>query len=155
MLTQYRKWMSMQNHFKVSAQRNPKCWFCSSGCKKKKTTFLHSCDFFRLRLKKSLGWPIKRIFHWKRYNCLGFLLGLNSVASFECQHFFLFFWMIEHTSRHAQRNAQAMQCPKKKKKRATSHTKGLNMLNVHNSTIRNDLSMTYLEGLPRESLFSL
>lgn len=48
------------------------------------------------------------------------------------------------------------QCNAQRKKKRELHlTQGLNMLNVHNSAIRNDLSMTYLEGLPRESLFSL
>lgn len=130
MLTQYQKWMSMQNHFKVSAQRNPKCWFCSSGCEKHFFTQWNVSSTENATTVWDFFWV------WTAW------LPLNVSISF------FFFWMIEHTSRRTQRNAQAM--PEEKKKSYISCSKGLNMLNVHNSTIRNDL---FGRVAKRKSLF--
>lgn len=130
MLTRYQKWMSMQNHFKVSAQRNPKCWFCSSGCEKHFFTQWNVSSTENATTVWDFFWV------WTAW------LPLNVSISF-----FFSGWLSIHQDVLKE---MLKQCLKKKKKSYISHSKGLNMLNVHNSTIRHDL---FGRVAKRKSLF--
>lgn len=136
MLTQYQKWMSMQNHFKVSAQRNPKRDSVHLDVKN-----ISSLMWLLQAETAEVTWMTDETYlPLKTLQLIGISSGFEQCGFLWMGAFLSFFlddWAyIKTCSKKCSSNAMPKEKNKQKNESYISHSKGLNMLNVHNSTIR-------------------